>query len=312
MSDRSNNFADRDGKIWLDGELVDWRDATVHVLTHTLHYGVGCFEGIRAYKTDIGPQIFRLHEHTRRFFDSAKILRMTIPYEYDDIFEAQRTVFQVNGFEEGYIRPLAFLGSNGMGLRATGLNVRVAIACWSWPSYMEPTAFTNGIRVQTSSLTRHHVNISMCKAKAVGHYINSVLALSEALDAGHDEALLLDNEGYVAEGSGENVFLVKDGVMHTPELTSCLPGITRNTLMTFARDLGIEVRERRITRDELYIADECFMCGTAAEVVPIRELDNRVIGNGERGAITEKLQSMYFDLVRGKLTNYSDWLVPVN
>lgn len=312
MSDRSNNFADRDGKIWLDGELVDWRDATVHVLTHTLHYGVGCFEGIRAYKTDIGPQIFRLHEHTRRFFDSAKILRMTIPYEYDDIFEAQRTVFQVNGFEEGYIRPLAFLGSNGMGLRATGLNVRVAIACWSWPSYMEPTAFTNGIRVQTSSLTRHHVNISMCKAKAVGHYINSVLALSEALDAGHDEALLLDNEGYVAEGSGENVFLVKDGVMHTPELTSCLPGITRNTLMTFARDLGIEVQERRITRDELYIADECFMCGTAAEVVPIRELDNRVIGNGERGAITEKLQSMYFDLVRGKLTNYSDWLVPVN
>lgn len=312
MSDRSNNFADRDGKIWLDGELVDWRDATVHVLTHTLHYGVGCFEGIRAYKTDIGPQIFRLHEHTRRFFDSAKILRMTIPYEYDEIFEAQRTVFQVNGFEEGYIRPLAFLGSNGMGLRATGLNVRVAIACWSWPSYMEPTAFTNGIRVQTSSLTRHHVNISMCKAKAVGHYINSVLALSEALDAGHDEALLLDNEGYVAEGSGENVFLVKDGVMHTPELTSCLPGITRNTLMTFARDLGIEVRERRITRDELYIADECFMCGTAAEVIPIRELDNRVIGNGERGAITEKLQSMYFDLVRGKLTNYSDWLVPVN
>lgn len=312
MSDRSNNFADRDGKIWLDGELVDWRDATVHVLTHTLHYGVGCFEGIRAYKTDIGPQIFRLHEHTRRFFDSAKILRMTIPYEYDEIFEAQRRVFQVNGFEEGYIRPLAFLGSNGMGLRATGLNVRVAIACWSWPSYMEPTAFTNGIRVQTSSLTRHHVNISMCKAKAVGHYINSVLALSEALDAGHDEALLLDNEGYVAEGSGENVFLVKDGVMHTPELTSCLPGITRNTLMTFARDLGIEVRERRITRDELYIADECFMCGTAAEVVPIRELDNRVIGNGGRGAITEKLQSMYFDLVRGKLTNYSDWLVPVN
>lgn len=312
MSDRSNNFADRDGKIWLDGELVDWRDATVHVLTHTLHYGVGCFEGIRAYKTDIGPQIFRLHEHTRRFFDSAKILRMTIPYEYDEIFEAQRKVFHVNGFEEGYIRPLAFLGSNGMGLRATGLNVRVAIACWSWPSYMEPTAFTNGIRVQTSSLTRHHVNISMCKAKAVGHYINSVLALSEALDAGHDEALLLDNEGYVAEGSGENVFLVKDGVMHTPELTSCLPGITRNTLMTFARDLGIEVRERRITRDELYIADECFMCGTAAEVVPVRELDNRVIGNGERGAITEKLQSMYFDLVRGKLTNYSDWLVPVN
>lgn len=312
MSDRSNNFADRDGKIWLDGELVDWRDATVHVLTHTLHYGVGCFEGIRAYKTDIGPQIFRLHEHTRRFFDSAKILQMTIPYEYDDIFEAQRAVFQVNGFEEGYIRPLAFLGSNGMGLRATGLNVRVAIACWSWPSYMEPTAFTNGIRVQTSSLTRHHVNISMCKAKAVGHYINSVLALSEALDAGHDEALLLDNEGYVAEGSGENVFLVKDGVLHTPELTSCLPGITRNTLMTFARDLGIEVRERRITRDELYIADECFMCGTAAEVVPIRELDNRVIGNGGRGAITEKLQSMYFDLVRGKLTNYSDWLVPVN
>lgn len=312
MSDRSNNFADRDGKIWLDGELVDWRDATVHVLTHTLHYGVGCFEGIRAYKTDIGPQIFRLHEHTRRFFDSAKILRMTIPYEYDEIFEAQRKVFHVNGFEEGYIRPLAFLGSNGMGLRATGLNVRVAIACWSWPSYMEPTAFTNGIRVQTSSLTRHHVNISMCKAKAVGHYINSVLALSEALDAGHDEALLLDNEGYVAEGSGENVFLVKDGVMHTPELTSCLPGITRNTLMTFAQDLGIEVRERRITRDELYIADECFMCGTAAEVVPVRELDNRVIGNGERGVITEKLQSMYFDLVRGKLTNYSDWLVPVN
>ena len=311
MSAQHNNFADRDGKIWLDGKLVEWRDATVHVLTHTLHYGVGCFEGIRAYKTATGPQIFRLHEHTRRFFDSAKILRLTIPYSYDEIFEAQRAVFRVNGFDEGYIRPLAFLGSDGMGLRAKGLSVRVAIACWPWPSYMDPDAMAKGIRVQTSSITRHHVNISMCKAKAVGHYINSVLALSEALDAGCDEALLLDNEGYVAEGSGENVFLVKNGTIHTPEPTSCLPGITRDTLMTFASDLNTDVRERRITRDELYIADECFMCGTAAEVVPVRELDQRIIGNGERGPITEKLQSMYLNLVRGQLQEYSDWLTPV-
>lgn len=310
MSETATSFDDRDGKIWLDGEFVEWRDATIHVLTHTLHYGVGCFEGIRAYKSTQGTNIFRLEDHMRRFFDSAKILRFDIPYDLEELCAAQCQLVALNGIEEGYIRPLAFLGSEGMGLRATGLSVRVAIACWSWPSYMDPTLFELGIKVQSSSYTRHHVNVSMCKAKAVGHYINSILALSEALDSGCDEALMLDNEGYVAEGTGENVFLVKNGVLHTPELTSCLPGITRDTILKFAQGFDIPVVERRITRDEFYIADECFMCGTAAEVIPVRELDGRVIGNGKRGPLTEKFQSKYMDLVHGKLNEYQHWLTP--
>ena len=309
--DTEASFADRDGAIWMNGEMVDWRDAKVHVLTHTLHYGVGVFEGVRAYDTSNGPCIFRLHDHTRRLFDSAQILRLDIPFSESDLNAAQRDVFAFNNLNEGYLRPVAYLGSEAMGLRADGLTVNVAIACWPWPDYMDPQSRELGITVRTSSYTRHHVNITMCKAKANGNYINSIMALREAIDSGCDEALLLDNEGYVAEGSGENFFLVKDGVIHTPELTSCLPGITRDTVMVFARELNIPVIERRITRDEVYIADEAFFTGTAAEVLPIRELDGRVIGEGKPGSVTLGLQSLYFDQVRGKRDAHPDWHVLV-
>ena len=305
------SFADRDGAIWMNGEMVDWRDAKVHVLTHTLHYGVGVFEGVRAYDTSNGPCIFRLHDHTRRLFDSAKILRLDIPFSESDLNAAQRDVFALNNLNEGYLRPVVYLGSEAMGLRADGLTVNVAIACWPWPDYMDPQSRELGITVRTSSYTRHHVNITMCKAKANGNYINSIMALREAIDSGCDEALLLDNEGYVAEGSGENFFLVKNGVIHTPELTSCLPGITRDTVLVFARELNIPVIERRITRDEVYIADEAFFTGTAAEVLPIRELDGRVIGDGKPGSVTLRLQSLYFDQVRGKRDAHPDWHVLV-
>ncbi|MEC9252109.1 MAG: branched-chain amino acid transaminase [Pseudomonadota bacterium] len=309
--DTEASFADRDGAIWMNGEMVDWRDAKVHVLTHTLHYGVGVFEGVRAYDTSNGPCIFRLHDHTRRLFDSAQILRLDIPFSESDLNAAQRDVFAFNNLNEGYLRPVAYLGSEAMGLRADGLTVNVAIACWPWPDYMDPQSRELGITVRTSSYTRHHVNITMCKAKANGNYINSIMALREAIDSGCDEALLLDNEGYVAEGSGENFFLVKEGVIHTPELTSCLPGITRDTVMVFARELNIPVIERRITRDEVYIADEAFFTGTAAEVLPIRELDGRVIGEGKPGSVTVGLQSLYFDQVRGKRDAHPDWHVLV-
>ena len=306
------SLADRDGWIWQDGELVPWRDANVHVLTYTLHYGVGVFEGVRAYDTPSGPSFFRLREHTRRLFDSAHILQIDMPYSFDDMIAAQRQVFAANELREGYLRPVVYLGSEGMGLRAADLSIHAAIACWPWPDYMHPSARERGIAVRTSSYTRHHVNITMCKAKANGNYINSVLALREAQDAGCEEALLLDNEGYVAEGSGENVFMVKDGVVHTPELTSCLPGVTRDTILVFAAELGIEVVERRITRDELYIADEAFFTGTAAEVLPIRELDGRRIGDGTRGAVTERLQTLYFDQVRGRREAHPEWHTPAH
>jgi len=309
--DTEASFADRDGAIWMNGEMVDWRDAKVHVLTHTLHYGVGVFEGVRAYDTSNGPCIFRLHDHTQRLFDSAQILRLDIPFSKSDLNTAQRDVFEFNNLNEGYLRPVAYLGSEAMGLRADGLTVNVAIACWPWPDYMDPQSRELGITVRTSSYTRHHVNITMCKAKANGNYINSIMALREAIDSGCDEALLLDNEGYVAEGSGENFFLVKNGVIHTPELTSCLPGITRDTVLVFARELNIPVIERRITRDEVYIADEAFFTGTAAEVLPIRELDGRVIGDGKPGSVTLRLQSLYFDQVRGKRDAHPDWHVLV-
>ena len=309
--DTEASFADRDGAIWMNGDMVDWRDAKVHVLTHTLHYGVGVFEGVRAYDTSRGPCIFRLHDHTRRLFDSAQILRLDIPFSESDLNAAQRDVFAFNNLNEGYLRPVAYLGSEAMGLRADGLTVNVAIACWPWPDYMDPQSRELGITVRTSSYTRHHVNITMCKAKANGNYINSIMALREAIDSGCDEALLLDNEGYVAEGSGENFFLVKNGVIHTPELTSCLPGITRDTVLVFARELNIPVIERRITRDEVYIADEAFFTGTAAEVLPIRELDGRVIGDGKPGSVTLRLQSLYFDQVRGKRDAHPDWHVLV-
>lgn len=301
------------GSIWLDGELVPWGEAKVHVLTHTFHYGLGVFEGVRAYETaDQGACIFRLKEHTDRLFRSAKILQMDMPFDKDTLNEAQREVVRVNNLKEGYIRPMCFLGSEGMGLRADNLKTHVMVAAWPWPSYMDPEARDRGIRVRTSSYTRHHVNITMCKAKANGNYINSILALREALDAGCEEALLLDNEGYVAEGSGENVFLVRDGTIYTPELTSCLEGITRDSIFRIATDLGYQVKERRITRDEVYIADEAFFTGTAAEVVPIRELDSRPIGSGSRGPLTEKLQSIYLDTVRGREAQYAEWLTPVS
>jgi branched-chain amino acid aminotransferase len=305
------SMADRDGLIWLDGEMVPWREAKTHVLTHTLHYGLGCFEGVRAYSTANGPAIFRLKEHTDRLFRSAHILNMKMPFTKEQLNDAQCAAVRENKLDEAYLRPMVFLGSEGMGLRADNLQVHVMVAAWSWPSYMSPEAKEMGIKVRTSSYTRHHVNITMCKAKANGNYINSMLALNEAIASGCEEALMLDNEGYVAEGSGENVFILRDGVLHTPELTSCLEGITRATILDFARELNIPVKERRITRDEVYIADEAFFTGTAAEVLPIRELDGRLIGAGKRGPLTEKLQAMYFDAVKGKSADHGGWLTHV-
>ncbi|MDH5387047.1 MAG: branched-chain amino acid transaminase [Gammaproteobacteria bacterium] len=302
---------DRDGVIWFDGEMVPWREAKIHVLTHTLHYGMGVFEGVRAYQTDKGAAIFRLEEHTRRLFDSAHIMQMKMPFDKATISEAQRQAVSQNNLETAYIRPMCFYGSEGMGLRADNLKVHVIVAAWQWGAYLGKEALEKGIRIRTSSFTRHHVNISMCKAKANGHYINSMLALQEALSCGYDEAMLLDNEGYVAEGSGENIFVVRDGVIYTPDLTSALNGITRSTLFELASSQGIEIREKRITRDEVYIADEVFFTGTAAEVTPVREVDNRVIGDGGRGPITEKLQTMYFDLVHGRLDMHPEWLTLV-
>ena len=305
------NFSDRDGFIWMDGEMVPWRDANVHILTHTLHYGMGVFEGIRAYQTVNGTAVFRLKEHTDRLFRSAHILNMTLPFDKDTLNEAQLQVIRDNKLESAYVRPIAYLGSEGMGLRADNLSVHVAIATWEWGAYLGAENLERGIRVRTSSYTRHHVNVTMCKAKAVGNYTNSIMALQEALTCGYDEALMLDNEGYVQEGSGENLFLVRDGAIYTPDLTSALDGITRNTIQTLADELDIPVHEKRITRDEVYIADEAFFTGTAAEVTPIREADDRTIGNGGRGPITEKLQALYFDQVNGRRNQNREWLTPV-
>ena len=305
-------MADRDGVIWFDGEMVPWREARVHVLTHTLHYGMGVFEGVRAYKTEAGTAIFRLQAHTDRLFDSAQIMMMGIPFDRHTINEAQRAAVRENSLETAYIRPMCFYGSEGMGLRADNLKVHVIVAAWEWGAYLGQENLERGIRIKTSSFTRHHVNISMCKAKANGHYINSMLALNEALTDGYDEAMLLDAEGFVAEGSGENIFVVHDEVIYTPDLTSALNGITRNTIFALANEAGYEVREKRITRDEVYIADEVFFTGTAAEVTPVREVDNRAIGNGGRGPVTEKLQTLYFDLVHGRLGKHPEWLTLVN
>ncbi|MBI3772498.1 MAG: branched-chain amino acid transaminase [Gammaproteobacteria bacterium] len=302
------SMADRDGVIWLDGELVPWREAKVHVLTHTLHYGMGVFEGVRAYKTAKGTAIFRLQEHTDRLFRSAHIMNMKMRFSKEDVNEATRAAVRENNLESAYIRPMVFYGSEGMGLRADNLKTHVMIAAWTWGAYMGAENLEKGIKVRVSSYTRHHVNISMCKAKANGHYINSMLALQEALACGCDEALLLDTEGYVAEGSGENIFVIRDGVMYTPELTSALDGITRNSIISLAAELGIPVREKRITRDEVYVADEAFFTGTAAEVTPIRSLDGRVIGSGGRGPITERLQALYFDVVHGRSEAHKKWL----
>ncbi|WP_188634920.1 branched-chain amino acid transaminase [Halopseudomonas pertucinogena] len=305
------SMADRDGVIWFDGKMVPWREANVHVLTHSLHYGMGVFEGVRAYNTDQGTAIFRLQAHTDRLFDSAHIMGMKIPYTKEEINEACRAAVRENNLETAYIRPLAFYGSEGMGIRADNLKVHVVVAAWYWGAYMGEEALQQGIRIRTSSFTRHHVNITMTRAKSSGAYMNSMLALQEAVSAGADEALLLDPEGYVAEGSGENVFIVKDGTIYTPEVTACLNGITRATILTLAGEMGIPVVEKRITRDEVYIADEAFFTGTAAEVTPIREVDCRQIGIGRRGPITEKLQKAYFDLVNGKNAAYGEWLTLV-
>ncbi|HSW53026.1 MAG TPA: branched-chain amino acid transaminase [Sulfuricaulis sp.] len=305
------SMADRDGVIWYDGKLVPWREATTHVLTHTLHYGMGVFEGVRAYKTTKGAAIFRLQAHTDRLFRSAHILGMAMPYDKKTINEATRAAVRENKLESAYIRPMCFYGSEGMGLRAEGLKVHVIVAAWSWGAYLGEDGQKNGIKVRTSSFNRHHVNITMCRAKANGNYMNSMMALREAQSAGCDEALLLDVEGYVSEGSGENIFIVRDGVMYTPDLTSALDGITRATVMQLASELGIKVVEKRITRDEVYIADEAFFTGTAAEVTPIRELDGRAIGKGTRGPVTEKLQTLYFDVVHGRSHQHLEWLTPV-
>jgi branched-chain amino acid aminotransferase len=301
----------RDGVIWFDGELVDWRSAKVHVLTHTLHYGMGVFEGVRAYKTDKGTAIFRLKEHTDRLFRSAKILNMPMPYSKEELNEAQRAAVRENNLDSAYIRPMCFYGSEGMGLRADNLKTHAIAAAWTWGAYLGADNMTKGIRIRTSSFTRHHVNITMCKAKANGNYMNSMLALSDAIRDGYDEALLLDVDGFVAEGSGENFFLVRDGVIYTPELTSCLDGITRATVIQLANEMGYTVKEKRITRDEVYTADEAFFTGTAAEVTPIRELDGRAIGAGTRGPITEKLQTKYFDVVHGRSPEHMHWLTYV-
>ena len=306
------SMEDRDGLIWLNGEFVPWRDAKVHVLTHTLHYGMGVFEGIRAYNTERGAAVFRLAEHTRRLFDSAKILGMRMSHGVDEINDATLECLRRNGLQSAYIRPMVFYGSEGMGLHAHNLRVHTMIAAWEWGAYLGAENMERGIRVKTSSFTRHHVNITMCRAKANGNYMNSMLALKEAEDCGYDEALLLDVDGFVCEGSGENFFMIRDGMLFTPELTSALEGITRDTVLDLAAEIGLPVKEKRITRDEVYTADECFFTGTAAEVTPIRELDGRVIGNGRRGSITERLQSMYFDQVEGRREAHPEWLSFVN
>ncbi len=298
---------DIDGVIWFDGKMVPWREAKVHVLTHTLHYGMGVFEGERAYHTQEGAAIFRLQEHTDRLFRSAHILNMKMPFDKATINDATKAVVAENNLDSAYIRPMAFYGSEGMGLRADNLKVHVMIAAWEWGAYLGAESLEKGIRIRTSSFTRHHVNITMCKAKANGNYMNSMLALQEALTDGYDEALLLDVDGFVAEGSGENIFIVRNGTIFTPDLTSALEGITRDTIFSLAAELGYEIKEKRITRDEVYCADEAFFTGSAAEVTPIRELDNRQIGNGGRGSITEKLQTMYFDQVHGRRDVYPQW-----
>jgi branched-chain amino acid aminotransferase len=305
------SMADRDGVIWYDGKLVPWRDATTHVLTHTLHYGMGVFEGLRAYKTERGTAVFRLREHIGRLFASAHVLGMKIPFDKEAVVEAVRTVVRENKLDSGYIRPMCFYGAEGMGLRAEGLKVHAIVAAWHWGTYLGDDGIKHGIRLRTSSFARHHVNVTMCRAKANGYYINSMLALNEARELGYDEALLLDVDGYVAEASAENVFLVRNGVLYTPDLTSALEGITRDTVFKLAAEIGLTVREKRITRDEVYIADEAFLTGSAAEIAPVRELDGRTIGSGSRGPITEQLQSMYFDQVHGRRKQFPEWLTLV-
>jgi branched-chain amino acid aminotransferase len=306
------SMSDRDGKIWMDGQLVEWRDAKIHVLTHTLHYGCGAFEGVRAYNTTSGPQIFRLREHTERLFNSAKILRMQIPFSVDEVMQAQRTVVRENKLDSGYLRPLVWIGDKKLGVSPKGNTIHLMVAAWPWGAYLGEEGLARGIRVKTSSYTRHHVNITMTQAKAVSNYTNSILANMEATDEGYDEALLLDPAGFVAEGAGENIFIIKKGVLYTPDLSAgALNGITRDTIFAICQDLGLKLVEKRITRDEVYISDEAFFTGTAAEVTPIRELDRITLGAGMRGPITEKIQTAFFDIVGGRNPKYAGWLTPV-
>ncbi|HEX2657236.1 MAG TPA: branched-chain amino acid transaminase [Polyangia bacterium] len=302
---------DRDGFIWYDGRLRPWRDATTHVLTHSLHYGLAVFEGVRAYATDAGPAIFRLPEHTERLFRSAHIYRMPIPYTPAELQEAQKEVVRANGLAAGYIRPIAFYGAEKMGVDPKGAQVHVAVAAWPWGAYLGPEALARGIRVKTSSFTRHHVNATMARAKVSATYANSILASMEARDDGYDEALLLDVDGFVAEGPGENIFVIKNGRLCEPELTSALTGITRDALITLARDRGIPTATRRLTRDDVYLADEAFFCGTAAEVTPIVELDRRTIGSGRPGALTLSLAQAFMDAATGRDPRHRAWLTPV-
>ncbi|HCL87286.1 MAG TPA: branched chain amino acid aminotransferase [Comamonadaceae bacterium] len=312
MSPVVPSLADRDGKIWMDGQMVDWRDAKIHVLTHTLHYGCGAFEGVRAYETADGTAIFRLQEHTQRLFNSAKILRMAMPFSQDEINEAQRAVVRENSLASCYLRPLVWIGSEKLGVSPKGNRIHVMVAAWAWGAYLGEEGMKRGIRVKTSSYTRHHVNITMTQAKTVSNYTNSILANMEATEDGYDEALLLDASGFVSEGAGENIFVVKDGRIYTPDLSAgALNGITRNTVLHIAQDLGLELVQKRITRDEVYIADEAFFTGTAAEVTPIRELDRIQIGAGSRGPVTEKVQNAFFDIVNGRNPKYAHWLTKV-
>jgi len=302
------SMSDRDGFIWYDGKLVPWRDATTHVLTHTLHYGLGVFEGLRAYKTDKGTAIFRLQEHTDRLFNSAHIFQIKLQFDKETINAAQLEVVRANELDSCYVRPICFYGSEELGISAKKVSTHIAIAAWPWGAYLGDDGMKKGIRVKTSSFTRHHVNVNMCRAKSVTTYTNSILAHQEADNDNYDEALLLDVDGYVAEGAGENIFIIKKGKLYTPDLTSCLEGITRDAIITLATESGIEIIEKRITRDEVYCADEAFFTGTAAEVTPIRELDHRTIGNGTRGVMTTKLQQSFFDCVEGKHPLHTDWL----
>ncbi len=306
------SMSDRDGQIWMDGKLVDWRDAKIHVLTHTLHYGCGAFEGVRAYNTAHGTAIFRLREHTERLFNSARILRMKIPFTPEQVMQAQIEVVKANKLESCYLRPLVWIGDEKLGVSPKGCTIHLMVAAWSWGAYLGEEGLRRGIRVKTSSYTRHHVNITMTQAKAVSNYSNSILANMEVTEDGYDEALLLDSAGFVSEGAGENIFVVRDGVVYTPDLSAgALNGITRNTVFAICADLGLKLVEKRITRDEVYIADEAFFTGTAAEVTPIRELDRVQIGAGERGPVTEKIQSAFFDIVGGRNPKYAAWLARV-
>lgn len=304
------SMADRDGFIWMDGKMVDWRDAKIHVLTHTLHYGMGVFEGVRAYETHDGrTAIFRLNDHTKRLLNSAKIFQLEVPYSIEDLEQAQKQVVKDNNLKSAYLRPLIWVGSEKLGIAATGNTVHTSVSAWHWGAYLGEEGLSKGIRVKTSSYTHHHPNVTMCKAKAVSNYPVSIMSNQEVVKNGYDEAILMDPQGFVCQGSGENLFLVKDGELHTPDLSGgALDGITRRTIIEFAQDLGIKVHERRITRDEFYLADEAFFTGTAAEVTPIREYDDRKIGKGSRGEVTEQLQSLFFDVVKGKNDKYAHWL----